>query len=333
MTEPVAVPRVDPGTPGGRALAEHRVLLNDVLRRAQALGADPAHLLAAVAAAAPVLGSLVEAGHAAQAPAQQVSGAVAAVAEAVADLAARRRWGAGTAPEWALTQVVPAVARWVIARPGVVRELTTAATPVVRDGAAEQWARRLAAAAAAAPDASADQVRGLVVSAAWRSGLARYRDAALAAAAGLPASLAATVLDLPADAVGDALARQAADRWAWPGVTWSGVGVLRRVGGFRGLGGPWLELPRVCGSCSDGWLVVADGTVWVVVADVHGSATVRTTQDPGSVAATQRWRGRLPVPWQDEVTGVATGGDGSRLLAVSRRHSYLVDLVRLEDPA
>lgn len=339
MTQPGGVPRVDPGTAGGRAVAEHRDLLNDVVRRAQAMGGDPGLLLAAVAGVAPVLGSLAETARAtrdgAGAHSEGVAGAVGAVVEAAVDLAVRRRWGARTPAEWALTDVVPCVAPWVVARPGVVRELASAATPVVRQGEAQAWSRRVAAAAAAAPDASAAQVRALVVTAAWRSGLARYRDAALTAAAGLPAPLAATVLDLDAGSVADALAGQAGDRWAWPGTRWPEAGVLRRVGGFRGLGGPWLEPPRVLGPAPDGWLVAADDTVWVLVADVHGSATVRTTRAGGATGlpAATRWRGRLPVPWHDEVTGIARGTDGAALLAVSRRHSYLVDLVRLGDAA
>ncbi|MGW6229239.1 hypothetical protein ACWFQT_19225, partial [Cellulosimicrobium cellulans] len=109
--------------------------------------------------------------------------------------------------------------------------------------------------------------------AAWRSGLVRYRDAALAAARSLPAQVARATLSLPvtgADAqTGPAdlravLDRHAADPWWWPaspqsdepgGTRWvrlpgapGPARVLGRFGGFRGFGGPWRSPALVVGA-------------------------------------------------------------------------------------
>lgn len=339
-------PLVDPRSPAGRLLREHRDVLNAALLRAAATGGTASLLLAALADVAPVLAALPvrdEGGDAGggrgtgpsdrTAPRAEVVAAVAAASLAVA---ARGRWGAGTPAEWALREVVPLLGGWLDAWPEeVVGLVLAAARPVAVGGDGAAWAGLLAAAAVAAPEADLGEVRGALLLATWRCGLPRYRDAALAVAPTLPVPLAAAALGLAPGELARALAGQAADRWSWPGRRAHEPGVLCRVGGFRGLGGSWLELPRVACGTDDGWQVVADGARWVVVADVHGSAVVHATASPGAglpdtgaAPGGPAWRGPLPVPWHDEVTGSALDPSG-RVVAVSRRHSYLVDLVHL----
>ena len=103
--------------------------------------------------------------------------------------------------------------------------------------------------------------------------------------------------------------------------------MLRRIGGFRGFGGPWLGRPRVVAGGPTGCAVTADGVRWAIVADIHGSAVTRLA-DEDSVPPTVTVAVTLPVPWADTVTGAVPASVGSPVLVVSRRHSYQVDAVR-----
>ena len=86
-----------------------------------------------------------------------------------------------------------------------------------------------------------------------------------------------------------ALERHARDPWWWPGVA-AAPGVLRRIGGFRGFGGPWLGAPRVVPGGPTGCSVAADGARWAIVADVHGAAVTRLADEPDGARAGARRR-------------------------------------------
>ncbi len=247
-----------------------------------------------------------------------------ALLAATTDLAARDRWRAGAPERTVVTQVVPRVGALVHARPDVVVPLLVASARAVARSADPRLVADLLADAPATDDAG--HLRAAVLVATWRAGGVRYRAAALRAAATLPAPLAAAVLGLaPGTAVADVLAAHDADRWWWPGAP-GAVGVVRRVGGFRGFGGSWLAVPRVSSPAPAGCHVRADGLCWVVVADAHGSAVVRLDGPDEQVRAPAP---ALPVPWDDEVTGWAAAGGDARVLVVSRRHSYALDVVRV----
>jgi hypothetical protein len=64
---------------------------------------------------------------------------------------------------------------------------------------------------------------------------------------------------------------------------------------------------------------------------VHGSALVPLPGGaPRGVGASGGVEvGRLPVPWDDDVTGAAPAS-GGRVLLVSRAHSYRLEVVRVE---
>ena len=210
------------------------------------------------------------------------------------------------------------------ARPDVVVPLLVASARTVERSADRTLLAGLLA--AAPPTDDVDELRATVLVATWRAGAVRFRSAALAAAARLPAPLAVAALGLPAGSTaGAVLDAHTADPWWWPGREQT-TGVLRRIGGFRGFGGPWLAVPRVSSGALWGCHVRADGECWAVLADLHGSAVVRLdSTDVQERAAAPH----LPVPWDDEVTGWSAAGGDPRVVVVSRRHSYWVDVVRV----
>jgi len=138
----------------------------------------------------------------------------------------------------------------------------------------------------------------------------------------------------------DVLARSGADPFWWPGAP--AAGRTGQVGGFRGSGGPWVGVPVVLGAvdaATPTWRVAADDQVWVVVADVHGTAVLRESAgrstsaaeldsllaavrpDPALVDAVAPHLGA-----QDTVTGAGITSAG--MVLVSRATSYRLDLVR-----
>lgn len=244
---------------------------------------------------------------------------------ATLELLARGRWRAASVPRDVVLTVLPRLATWVRAWPAdVVPAVLAASRGVARAGLLDAWVDRVAR--ADVPAAPTD-VRPALLVAAWRSGLVRYRDASLQAAVALPPATAAALLEVPEAEVVAVLDRHRADRWWWPGRD-DGPGVVQRVGGFVGWGGPWVQVPRVAAGGPTGWLVLVDGTVGAVVADAHGSAVVGLGDPPPTVASPRPDARRLPVPWVDQVTG-AVPGERSDVLLVARAHSCTLDVVRV----
>jgi len=347
------------GTSTRSPFAEHLVRerdhLNAVLARAVALGADRDDVAAAVRELRPVVDGLAPALDEAE-----LAGVVDALVSTAARCVAARRWRADSAERWAVLALAPQVLPWLRTAPAVtVAALTDAARPVAARGDATGWGRRVSAAAEvagaaapagplapeglAAPGSPAATVRDVVLVAAWRSGLVRYRQAALRAATSLPAPVAAAALGLPLGTdVGAVLERHASDPWWWPGQAAAAsrgmAPAVSRFGGFRGFGGPWLTLPLVVGPLpGEPGLLWAVRTArpqaedWTLVCDVHGWAALRAVpgadERPAPGAAD-----RTPpagVPWLDDVTGQASMlTPSTHLTLVSREHSYSLDLVR-----
>lgn len=302
--------------PLARVLREHAATIDPWLRRAADVGVGVSQVREALAEAAPALVALDGAE-----PRAEVA---LPVVRTVLDLLARGRWQAGAVQRTTVLRDLPLLAAWVRAWPDdTVPAVVAAAGVVARAHALPGWVARLAA--APAPDEAAF-VRPALIVAAWRSGLVRYRSAALDAADTLPAGLAAALLGLAAGEVGAALARHRADRWWWPGFG-DAPGVVLRAGGFVAWGGPWRTRPTVLVGGPTGWGVRADDAAWAVVADVHGTAVLPLPDETGLVAPAPA-RVTLPVPWRDQVTGVAQAPDAPVAL-VSRAHSYALDVVRL----
>ena len=289
--------------------------------------------------------------------------------DAVSALVVRRAWHESSADRWALLGVVPFLPRAMGRSPKVTVDVVVqGAGRVARGADLGEWGRRFCAADAHLDDD--DALRAAAAVAAWRSGFVRLRGAALAAAGSLPDAALVRLLDLDSDdsessgAAGtrgagaaepgspgsgpgtdgprDVLARSAADPFWWPGAL--AAGRTGQVGGFRGSGGPWVGIPVVLGAvdaATPTWRVAADDQVWVVVADVHGTAVLRESAerstsaaeldsllaavqpDPALVDAVARHLGA-----QDTVTGAGVTSAG--MVLVSRATSYRLDLVRTD---
>lgn len=306
-TTPAAL---DPDGHLGRVLRAHSPVVDPWLRRAAATGAEGGAVRAALAEVAPVASALAAGGDGDE--------AVLATVRAVLDLVGRGRWHPGRAQRAAVLEVLPMVASWVRSAPTTsVPALVAAADVVGRAGRLDAWAARLTG-----PPPPAERVRGALLVAAWRAGLARYRDAALREAVDLDETVLAPLLGV--ESATDVLERHRGDRWWWPEVP-QRAGVVRRVGGFGPWGGTWARLPIAVPGGPTGWVAVAGPEAWAVVADVHGSSLVPL---PGAVPPPARPVAPpdLPVPWDDEVTG-AVPEPGGRALLVSRAHSYRLEVV------
>ncbi|MCO7274531.1 hypothetical protein [Cellulosimicrobium cellulans] len=315
-----AGPGVRP-TFAARALAE-RARYDAVLARALAHGADRDGLADAVREVAAAADPLAR-----QLGADAFAATCDALVDALARLAAARRWRPGAPERRALLDVVPRLAPWLALAPAATVAAVVDAARAVGGGPGSRgdvtaWAERVVAAAAASPAAGQDvptagTVRGAVLVAAWRSGLVRYRDAALDAARSLPEPVARAALSLPASGAGGAsgpvgtvdaadlravLDRHAADPWWWPAVgpgdeparaRWvllpgapGPAQVLGRFGGFRGFGGPWLSPALVVGTDAR-----HPGLRWVLLSTGDGvPAAVGAAADAATVGAeTVEW--------------------------------------------
>jgi hypothetical protein len=114
--------------------------------------------------------------------------------------------------------------------------------------------------------------------AAWRAGLAHYRDGAIAACRGLTTTLALAALGLsgqPPLPVEGLLTRLENDPWLTPASALSmrtrrRPRIVMRVGAFRGFGGLFMRPPAV--HLRAGQLLVEDGVEsWTLVADCFGA--------------------------------------------------------------
>ena len=174
-----------------------------------------------------------------------------ALLTAATDLAARGRWRAGTAERAAVLEVVPRAAALVRARPDVVVPLLVASARTVERSADRAVLADLLA--AAPPTDDVDDLRATVLVATWRAGAVplprrpRSRPPRAPGTAGRRGPRAA-----PGHAAGRR-PRRAHRATRGGGRAAQSPGVLRRVGGFRGFGGPWLAVPRVSsGRCRPG---------------------------------------------------------------------------------
>ncbi|UKJ62474.1 hypothetical protein H1Q78_11840 [Cellulosimicrobium cellulans] len=308
-TGPAPGPReVAPTAFSSRALAA-RERYDAALARALALGADRDVLADAVREAAVAADPLAR-----RLGVDAFAATCDALVDAVARLVAARRWRVGGPERHAVLDLVPRLGPWLAAAPAVTVAAVVDGARAVGGGPGSRgdvagWATRVVAAAEASPAAGpstpvAGTVRGAVLVAAWRSGLVRYRDAALDAARSLPAQVARAALSLPATGAdaptGPAdlravLDRHAADPWWWPaapqsdergGTRWVRLPgapvpaqVLGRFGGFRGFGGPWRSPALVVGADAR-----HPGLRWVLLSTGDGPPPAAGTAADGTHA-------------------------------------------------
>ncbi|MEI7055797.1 hypothetical protein WBG06_08275 [Nocardioides sp. CCNWLW239] len=131
-------------------------------------------------------------------------------------------------------------------------------------------------------------VQDIAAVAAWRAGVIGLRTDALRAVselsdAGLADAVGAT-LGMPGSDVAGFVERQRTDRFFWP--AWHNLGrayLLARIGGFAGLGGPWLAHPGDVIAAGEGrWLVEVGDELWQVDADLFGHSVSPAGAEPES---------------------------------------------------
>jgi len=117
--------------------------------------------------------------------------------------------------------------------------------------------------------------------AAWRFGVAHYREGALSSCENIPVPILARIFGLKGRVkMSDTLSvlqRIQEDRWYDPAKESdqkkTGLAVVRRPGGFKGFGGPFVSPPEVM--VSEGRFFLSDAEqYWILHADVFG-ATMR----------------------------------------------------------
>jgi hypothetical protein len=188
-------------------------------------------------------------------------------------------------------ELLPMLPQHVAAEPGrCVGAITNALYNLSVTGGArpQQWMEHVRRLAPLCPDVSS-LLRAASV-AAWVSGLAHFRQQALDICRGLGPPVVCAALGLPVD--GDAVAVQAmverlfADPWLNPASSLKNpgptrrLGVVARVGAFRGFGGPFVAPPVVVGT-AEGSFVIKDGdSFWLLTADRFGGTWQRTDGGP-----------------------------------------------------
>ncbi|MFD7075049.1 hypothetical protein ACFV9G_12635 [Nocardioides sp. NPDC059952] len=174
-------------------------------------------------------------------------------------------------------------------------DLDLAAANVARWGGDQGLYATFLAAGLAAPSADAHRgtsvndpvlVRDLAAVAAWRAGVIGLRTDALRAVsdlsdAGIADAVGAT-LGMPSTDVAGFAEGQRTDRFFWP--AWQHLDrayLLARIGGFAGLGGPWLAHPGDVIAAGEGrWLVEVGEELWQVDADLFGHSASLASDDP-----------------------------------------------------
>jgi hypothetical protein len=203
-----------------------------------------------------------------------------------------------------------------------------------------EWIETVRRVGEVCPDTAALLEAGQV--AAWRAGLAHYREGALEVGARLDPVVACAALGLPDGApVAQVLQRLRADPWLSPEAAMSAtraraLGVVARVGDFRGFGGPFLRPPRV--ACVEGRFLVGDGEgCWILTADRFGATFHRTAEELPATGGKPRdnfridGRGRVMYGKQsvtlDELQECASQATDGATLAVTLPLSHRVYLI------
>jgi hypothetical protein len=182
--------------------------------------------------------------------------------------------------------------------------------------------------------------------AAWRAGLAHFRQGAIAAADTVPETLALAAVGAPASARwADVRQRLLANPWFDPSnpedqLIAAPVRVAAQVGAFRGFGGLFTKPPRVT-AAGEHFLVCSGEEGWLLTADAFGATFHRATVDESATAQRSSglpsgleiagskiaWQGnRFEIPALGELTSAAAN---AATLAVTSSLTHSVVLVAL----
>lgn len=256
------------------------------------------------------------------------------------ELVAQRLVGAQARHPWIQQlwdEVLPAAEQHVTAAPReVIGALSNAAHQLgsVPGAQAQDWLAVLTRVAPLSDSAGSFLKAGQV--AAWRCGLAHYRESALAVADTLPPALALAALTVPGKLNGDSASHPAEspapDASAWPEIRqrlqdgrWTrGLGnngrnpsgrndpgaprLMRRTGSFRGFGGLFPEPPRLV-VAQDQLYVRSGNDGWLLTADAFGATFHRAT--PEELAATRPQIPQVPA-------GIEVPADIGHVTSVAR---------------
>jgi hypothetical protein len=178
--------------------------------------------------------------------------------------------------------------------------------------------------------------------AAWRAGLAHFRDGALALAAKLPAQLASLAIGATAPDLAPLLTRLSQDIWFDPAAAnhTQALHLAREVGAFRGYGGLFRQPPQIAAR-DGGWLVSSADDVWFLTVDAFGATFHRATADEWSdtkqdvqLPSGARLSGQMlkrggesiTIPVSGPITSTATSGN---TLALTSAHTHTIVFVAL----
>lgn len=163
------------------------------------------------------------------------------------------------------SEVAPRLAAPVAGRPfATLGMLTNAALTIAATAGAraDEWIERMIA---VAPMIEADTLAATGQVIAWRSGMAHFREGALAAADGLPDALALAAIGA-SGRWAEVRAALVANPWWTPDEDTPCI----RFGGFAGFGGPFAEPPRVRAG-TQGFFVRSGERTGLLVADAWGA--------------------------------------------------------------
>ncbi len=240
--------------------------------------------------------------------------------------------------------LLPRLSRYVAASPRrTVGAITNALynlciTPGARPG---EWIESMAALGDRCDNETTLFQAGQI--AAWRAGMAHYRQGALELCQALEPAIARAALGLPPASepeLGTLISRLSANPWLRPAQAQDkadkpGLRIIARVGAFRGFGGLFSAPPRVA-SVGKHFIVTDGQASWLLVADVFGATWHRSdhTFIPGQTAPFSIDRNgqvthagyKQSLPELAHFSSAASNGD---TLAVTIALSFAVHLVAL----
>lgn len=244
----------------------------------------------------------------------------------------------GTAIDATWRCVLPAAARLVAAEPSrAVSSLSNAAHQLeATSGArARTWVDDMMR--LATDCATVDELLRVGQVAAWRAGMAHFRQGAIAAAASLPQPLALSAVGASADrGWTETEAGLRSSEWFDPArpaaaresSTGSSLRTVATVGAFRGFGGVFSVPPRVT-HVAGNFHVSSGDECWILTADLYGATFHRVA--PGGAA--------LPRPLETPPSGVrlpdgpgvvTSVASSATTLAVTRSLTHHVILIALQ---
>jgi hypothetical protein len=189
------------------------------------------------------------------------------------------------------TYLLPQLGPLLVEEPHLAGQLTNACAGVMKSsqmGAVDQWLGLLETVKPFAKSAASFRTLGVI--AAWRCGMAAYRETALGLCDSSPDAAIRIILSIPPGTeTSVALQRYKASRWFVP-ETHLGQ-PIRKIGAFRGLGGAFFTPPAISrvesagGDPAGSSLVVSSGDdQWVLVVDGFGSTLQRVPEAKSTLA-------------------------------------------------